>query len=200
MAQAAFQPQKPTLIDIPVSNNGGRVRLRAPGNPGLHVNHTCGPISCAHLRSVHFIQRITLASPESIAPSLQCRFVLYKKGLKDKVDIVSPKVYGGMKSDEYVALNPQGLIPMLVLPDGKSLWESDVSVSPPCASQCTIALPACVAPAAKPASLMIHAMPARRSLPLTCVTSIKMRAPLSSCLHQRIAQTTSLQEGFMIST
>ena len=26
MAQAAFQPQKPTLIDIPASNNGGRVR------------------------------------------------------------------------------------------------------------------------------------------------------------------------------
>lgn len=28
MAQAAFQPQKPTLIDIPASNNGGRVRTK----------------------------------------------------------------------------------------------------------------------------------------------------------------------------
>ncbi len=44
---------------------------------------------------------------------------------------MSPKVYGGMKSDEYTALNPQGLVPMLVLPDGKILWESDVSSSSP---------------------------------------------------------------------
>lgn len=82
MAQAAFKPQKPTLVDIPASNNGGR-----------------------------------------------CRFVIYKKGLREKVDVVSPKVYGGMKSDEYLALNPQGLIPMLVLPDGQNLWESDVIAS-----------------------------------------------------------------------
>ena len=82
---------------------------------------------------------------------LQCRFVLYKKGLKDKVDIVSPKVYGGMKSEEYTALNPQGLVPMLVLPDGNSLWESDVSVFPPSASQCFPALPACKAAQMKPA-------------------------------------------------
>lgn len=45
------------------------------------------------------------------------------------VDIMSPKAYGGMKSDEYLALNPQGLVPMLVLPGGKALWESDVSAS-----------------------------------------------------------------------
>jgi len=55
---------------------------------------------------------------------------MYKKNLTDKVDIQSPKVYGGMKTDEYLALNPQGLIPMLVFPDGRSLWESDVSAFP----------------------------------------------------------------------
>ena len=47
----------------------------------------------------------------------------------DKIDIESPKVYGGYKTDEYLALNPQGLIPSLVFPDGKALWESDVRPS-----------------------------------------------------------------------
>ena len=55
---------------------------------------------------------------------------MYKKNLTDKVDIQSPKVYGGMKTDEYLGLNPQGLIPILVFPDGRSLWESDVSAFP----------------------------------------------------------------------
>lgn len=27
--QAAYKPQKPTLIDIPISNNGGRVSVEA---------------------------------------------------------------------------------------------------------------------------------------------------------------------------
>ena len=71
----------------------------------------------------------TSAALDTDVARLQCRFVIYKKGLKEKVDVVSPKVYGGMKSDEYMALNPQGLVPMLVLPDGESLWESDVSIS-----------------------------------------------------------------------
>ena len=48
----------------------------------------------------------------------------------DRIDIQSPKVFGGLKTDEYLALNPQGLIPMLVFPDGNSLWESDVSPHP----------------------------------------------------------------------
>ena len=52
-----------------------------------------------------------------------------KKKLMDKIDIESPKVYGGMKTDEFLALNPQGLIPALVFPDGQALWESDVRPS-----------------------------------------------------------------------
>ena len=88
-------------------------------------------------------------APDMVEPCLQCRFVLYKKGLKDTVDIVSPKVYGGMKSDEHMALNPQGLIPMLVLPGGKALWESDVSASLYSAPCCIKALPASKAACAK---------------------------------------------------
>lgn len=67
--------------------------------------------------------------PETRPGCLQCRFIMRKKKLMDKIDIESPKVYGGMKTDEYLALNPQGLIPALVFPDGQALWESDVRPS-----------------------------------------------------------------------
>ena len=67
--------------------------------------------------------------PETDPECLQCRFVMRKKKLMDKIDIESPKVYGGMKTDEYLALSPQGLIPALVFPDGEALWESDVRPS-----------------------------------------------------------------------
>ena len=67
--------------------------------------------------------------PETCPGCLQCRFIMRKKKLIEKIDIESPKVYGGYKSDEYLALNPQGLIPSLVFPDGRALWESDVRPS-----------------------------------------------------------------------
>ncbi|EIE26071.1 glutathione S-transferase [Coccomyxa subellipsoidea C-169] len=71
--------EKPTLFDVPISNNGGR-----------------------------------------------CRFVIYKKNIERLVAIESPKVLGGLKSEAYLALNPQGLMPLLALPDGTSLPESQV--------------------------------------------------------------------------
>ena len=46
----------------------------------------------------------------------------------DAIVIIVPQVYGGMKTPEYLALNPQGLIPSLVFTNGGALWESDVSV------------------------------------------------------------------------
>ncbi|KAK9808948.1 hypothetical protein WJX72_006815 [[Myrmecia] bisecta] len=77
--QQAFQPSKPTLFDVPVSNNGAR-----------------------------------------------CRYVIYKKQLEGEVDITSPQTLGGLKSEQYLALNAQGKMPMLVLPDGTALPESEV--------------------------------------------------------------------------
>lgn len=56
------------------------------------------------------------------------RWVLYKKGLEGEVDIAPPRLLGdkGTKSPAYLALNPQGKMPVLVLPDGQALPESAV--------------------------------------------------------------------------
>lgn len=58
---------------------------------------------------------------------VQCRYIIYKKKLEDKIAIDSPKVLGGLKSEQYLALNPQGLMPLLVFPDGTSIPESEVN-------------------------------------------------------------------------
>ena len=76
---SAFQAQRPTLFDVPISNNGARVR-----------------------------------------------FLLYKKGLEKEVDVIPPQDIGGLKSADYMALNPQGKMPLLILPDGTSIPESQV--------------------------------------------------------------------------
>ena len=45
--------------------------------------------------------------------------VMYYKQLEALVDVVSPvDAYGGLKTPEYLALNPQGKMPMLVVPAG----------------------------------------------------------------------------------
>ena len=59
---------------------------------------------------------------------MQVRYILYKKGVEDAVDIVSPAALGGLKSARYAAYNPFGLMPMLLLPDGSALYESEVCV------------------------------------------------------------------------
>eukprot|EP00958_Prasinococcus_capsulatus_P011375 scaffold1129_cov376-Prasinococcus_capsulatus_cf.AAC.7 len=51
------------------------------------------------------------------------RHLIYGKGLQDVVEVVSPAALGGMKSDEYLALNPQGKVPLLVLEDGTAIPE-----------------------------------------------------------------------------
>ena len=68
------------LYDVPVSNNGARVRI-----------------------------------------------ALYAKGLvPDRVEIVSPSELGGIKSEEYMALQPKGQMPLLVTESGLPIWESEV--------------------------------------------------------------------------
>lgn len=56
----------------------------------------------------------------------QCRYVIYKKELESEVDIVSPKELGGLGSEQYRALSPEGKMPLLVLPCGTALPESEV--------------------------------------------------------------------------
>jgi len=57
----------------------------------------------------------------------KCRLIMYKKGLsKDEVSIVSPVDIGGLKGDEYLAMNPQGKMPLLkVQESGMCIPESD---------------------------------------------------------------------------
>ena len=57
---------------------------------------------------------------------LQCRIILYKKGIEDRIDILSPATFGGLKSEAYLALNPQGKMPVLIMPDGDPIPESEV--------------------------------------------------------------------------
>lgn len=56
--------------------------------------------------------------------------MIYKKGLEGDVLIRSPNDLGGLKSAEYRTLNPQGLMPLLLLPDGTSFYESEVAFPP----------------------------------------------------------------------
>jgi glutathione S-transferase len=56
------------------------------------------------------------------------RLVVAWKGLEAQVQVASPADLGGLKSAEYLALNPQGKMPLLVLPDGRALPESEVIV------------------------------------------------------------------------
>jgi len=61
---------------------------------------------------------------------LQCRIIIYKKGLDDKIDIVSPAVVGGLKGETYLALNPQGKMPLLTIPGSDPIPESEVLIHP----------------------------------------------------------------------
>ena len=53
------------------------------------------------------------------------RLLVYKRGIEDKVNIVSPMDLGGLRSPEYTALNPQGKMPLLTDGDDCTVWESD---------------------------------------------------------------------------
>jgi glutathione S-transferase len=57
----------------------------------------------------------------------RCRIILYKKNLDEsEVCVVSPSVIGGLKSAEFLALNPQGKMPTLHCTEaGFSIPESD---------------------------------------------------------------------------
>lgn len=38
------------------------------------------------------------------------RFIIYEKGIEDQVDIASPMDVGGLKSEEYLKMNPHGKV------------------------------------------------------------------------------------------
>lgn len=55
----------------------------------------------------------------------QVRYLIYSKDLESQIDIVHPQELGGLKSEAYLSLNPQGKMPLLVLPSGEAFPESD---------------------------------------------------------------------------
>jgi diadenosine tetraphosphate (Ap4A) HIT family hydrolase/glutathione S-transferase len=57
----------------------------------------------------------------------RCRIILYKKNIPDtEVSVVSPMALGGLKSEEYLSINPQGKMPSMVCTEtGLNLAESD---------------------------------------------------------------------------
>ena len=52
--------------------------------------------------------------------SARIRMQLYARGWAHKVDVVPPMELGGLKTPEYLAINPLGKMPTLLLPDGNS--------------------------------------------------------------------------------
>jgi glutathione S-transferase len=73
------------------------------------------------------------------------RLLIYWKGLESHFEMRTPADYGGMASPEYRALNPQGKMPTLVLPDGTALYESRV-ISAYIVDKYADVGPSCIAP------------------------------------------------------
>eukprot|EP00977_Amphora_coffeiformis_P005962 scaffold1270_cov252-Amphora_coffeaeformis.AAC.4 len=44
----------------------------------------------------------------------RCRILIYKKQLQDHIDVVPPMELGGLRSDDYLQVNPQGKMPAFV--------------------------------------------------------------------------------------
>eukprot|EP00607_Mallomonas_marina_P007205 CAMPEP_0182416654 /NCGR_PEP_ID=MMETSP1167-20130531/1029_1 /TAXON_ID=2988 /ORGANISM="Mallomonas Sp, Strain CCMP3275" /LENGTH=261 /DNA_ID=CAMNT_0024589633 /DNA_START=124 /DNA_END=909 /DNA_ORIENTATION=+ len=53
------------------------------------------------------------------------RMILKAKGLESQVEIVSPMTLGGLKSPEFLCINPAGKMPALVTEEGDNIPESD---------------------------------------------------------------------------
>eukprot|EP00953_Heterococcus_sp_UTEX-ZZ885_P014302 8121-Heterococcus_DN1.PRE.1 len=56
----------------------------------------------------------------------RCRFIVYTKELESTIDVVTPMEFGGLKTPEYLAVNPQGKMPALITEEGDCFGESDV--------------------------------------------------------------------------
>ena len=68
---------------------------------------------------------ILITAPVGNNPA-RVRMLIYFKGLEDEIEMKSPADYGGLSSDSYRRLNPQGKMPALILPSGEALFESKV--------------------------------------------------------------------------
>ena len=56
----------------------------------------------------------------------RCRLLVYLKGQESAVEVRDPETLGGLRGREYLALNPNAKMPLLVTADGLALPESEV--------------------------------------------------------------------------
>lgn len=105
----------------------------------------------------------------------RCRIIIYKKGLSLETDIAikPPSDLGGLKSPEYLALNPQGKMPLLVTEDGEAVPESD-----------TIARHLLDRFAAAPPSFMPTSLKARTKSDLLCRLHDIYIGPIQGCMYK----------------
>ncbi|KAF5838786.1 hypothetical protein DUNSADRAFT_2248 [Dunaliella salina] len=100
------------------------LRLPALSRPFVRHNHRAvAPVT----RAMASNGKMTLIDVPVSNNGARARWVKYKKGLED-VEIQPPKILGGLKTPEYLAKNPQGKMPLLLLPDGGAIPESEVIV------------------------------------------------------------------------
>ena len=99
------------------------------------VLHQCAALHCMIAPPVNRrVSSPTWALPQQVCIRMtlfcmccdQVRHIIYHKGLENEFDIVSPTAVGGLGSEQYKALNPQGKMPLLLLPNGQALPESEV--------------------------------------------------------------------------
>mmetsp|Transcript_85514 Transcript_85514/g.228038 ORF Transcript_85514/g.228038 Transcript_85514/m.228038 type:complete len:407 (-) Transcript_85514:14-1234(-) len=105
----------------------------------------------------------------------RCRIIIYKKGLSLENDILikPPSDLGGLKSPAYLALNPQGKMPLLVTEDGAAIPESDTI------ARYLVDRYADRGPAFRPATLQ-----ARTRSDLLCRLHDLYVAPIQGCMYK----------------
>mmetsp|Transcript_33573 Transcript_33573/g.106089 ORF Transcript_33573/g.106089 Transcript_33573/m.106089 type:complete len:392 (+) Transcript_33573:163-1338(+) len=70
--------------------------------------------------------RLTLFDMPVSNNGARARYIIQKKALdSNDVEVVSPMELGGLRSDEYLAKNPQGKMPLLSVDDSTFIYESD---------------------------------------------------------------------------
>ena len=82
-------------------------------------------MTCAPPTEAMVMKPVLITVPVGNNPS-RVRMLLYHKGLEADIDVKTPADYGGLSAPAYRKLNPQGKIPVLLLPDGSAIYESRV--------------------------------------------------------------------------
>lgn len=103
----------------------------------MKVRHTLALITALLLASSSSVSSFSISMMSAVPKSTlydvpvsnngaRCRLILYKKQIpEEEVTIASPMDLGGLKTPEYLAMNPQGKMPLLSVAGGMNIPESD---------------------------------------------------------------------------